>query len=77
MKTEKMTECRVSNNKDSSVTMQRLVAVKTQEIDATKSKMIKYLGCFLVVATTNERELQCRCRVGNNIALSTIAQMQH
>jgi len=44
-----------------------------------KDRLIQYLGCFsvAVAATTNERELQCRCKVGNSITMSAAAQMQH
>jgi len=49
-------------------------------IDSVFRQLIQYLGCFsvaivAVAATTVERELQCRCRVGNNMAmLATIWQ---
>jgi len=44
--------------------------------------MIQYLGCFFVafvaVATTiDERELQCRCKVGNSTIVLVAKQMHH
>lgn len=78
--TEQVAQCRVNNNTNSSVTVQRLVVVKTRATDASYwTQLIQYFGCFsVVVATiTDERELQCKCRVGSKMVVSVERQMQH
>jgi len=75
---EQGAQCKVGSSADSSVTMQMLVAVADSgDKGIILNTIDSVFGCFLVAvaATTNERELRCRCSVGNNMAMPATTQM--